>query len=95
MDNPTPWVPLKNELLMQIESGILEPGDEVAIAWESRDFGVGRGSNRPRRILTVREVTSLAEIFGVTPEWLMTSTCSHCHGLPPAGFACLSCGAKG
>jgi hypothetical protein len=40
MDDPTPWVRLKNELLRQIESGILEPGDEVAIVYESRDFGL-------------------------------------------------------
>jgi DNA-binding GntR family transcriptional regulator len=40
MDDPTPWVRLKNELLRLIESRILEPGDEVAIVYESRDFGV-------------------------------------------------------
>lgn len=57
--------------------------------------GRDRGRDRPHRIFTVREVKSLAEIFDVTPEWLMTTTCPHCHGLPPAGFACLSCGAKG
>ena len=55
----------------------------------------GRNSKRPQRIFTEREVRQLARIFAVTPEQLTLRTCAHCHGLPPTGFACLSCGAKG
>lgn len=55
----------------------------------------GRGSKRPQRLFTAREVEWLALIFGVTPEKLTMRTCAHCHGLPPAGYECLSCGARG
>jgi len=55
----------------------------------------GRNSKRPQRIFTEREVRPLATIFDVTPEQLTMPTCAHCHGLPPAGYACLSCEAKG
>lgn len=59
-----------------------------------RAEGCGNGT-RPQRIFTMSEVERLAGIFGVRPEQLTTRTCAHCHGVPPAGFACLSCGAKG
>ena len=39
-NDPRPWVQLKNVLARQIEQGILEPGDEVALTLEARDFGV-------------------------------------------------------
>jgi len=56
----------------------------------------GRGDGtRPQRIFTMSEVQQLASIFGVRPEQLTTRACAHCHGVPPAGFGCLSCGAKG
>ena len=34
----------------------------------------------------------LAAIFGV-PAWQLTTRCANCGGHPPAGFACLACGA--
>jgi hypothetical protein len=56
----------------------------------------GRGNGtRTQRIFTRSEVERLAGIFGVRSEQLTTRTCAHCHGVPPTGFACLSCGAKG
>lgn len=39
-NDPRPWVQLKHELARQIELGILEPGDEVALTLEAQDFGV-------------------------------------------------------
>lgn len=57
--------------------------------------GRTNGGKRTHRMFTAREVRELAEIFGVTRERLTTRTCAHCHGLPPAGYGCLSCGAKG
>jgi hypothetical protein len=41
-NDPRPWVQLKNELARQIELGILEPGDEVAVTLEAQDFGITR-----------------------------------------------------
>jgi hypothetical protein len=41
---------------------------------------------------TTGEVTRLAAIFGISPSQL-TTRCATCGGHPPAGFACLACGA--
>jgi hypothetical protein len=38
------------------------------------------------------EVRQLAAIFGVSSGQL-TAQCANCNGQPPAGFACLACGA--
>jgi hypothetical protein len=48
--------------------------------------------NGRQRGFTTREVEQLATIFGVSPEQL-TTQCANCQGRPPAGFACLACGA--
>jgi hypothetical protein len=48
--------------------------------------------NRRQRSFTTEEVERLAAIFGVSPSQLMTR-CANCGGHPPAGFACLACGA--
>jgi len=45
-----------------------------------------------QRGFTVDELVRLATIFGV-PVWRLMTWCVHCGGHPPAGFACLSCGA--
>jgi hypothetical protein len=47
-----------------------------------------------QRSFTPDEVQRLAVIFGVEP-WQLTTRCANCEGRPPAGFACLSCSAKG
>jgi DNA-binding GntR family transcriptional regulator len=39
-DDPRTWVQLKCFLAQQIDEGILEPGDTVALSFEARDFGV-------------------------------------------------------
>lgn len=51
----------------------------------------GHRSGRQRGF-TIEEVEQLAEIFGVSPTQLMTR-CATCGSHPPAGFACLACGA--
>jgi hypothetical protein len=38
------------------------------------------------------EVMRLAAIFGISPAQL-NARCVNCAGHPPAGFACLTCGA--
>lgn len=48
--------------------------------------------NRRQRRFTTKEVEQLAAIFGVSPSQLMMR-CTNCGGQPPAGFACLACGA--
>jgi transcriptional regulator with XRE-family HTH domain len=46
-----------------------------------------------QRDFTTEEVRRLASIFGVEP-WQITTRCVNCKGRPPAGFACLTCGAQ-
>jgi hypothetical protein len=46
-----------------------------------------------QRGFTLEEVQRLAGIFGVKP-WQLTTRCANCGGYPPAGFACLTCGAQ-
>jgi Helix-turn-helix domain len=45
-----------------------------------------------QRNFTTEEVEQLAALFGVCPLQL-TTRCVNCGGHPPAGFACLACGA--
>ena len=52
----------------------------------------GRRDGRQRGF-TAEEVGRLARIFGLTPAHLVTR-CANCEGHPPAGFACLTCGAR-
>ena len=48
--------------------------------------------NDQQRGFTAEEVKRLADILGVTPAQL-TTRCANCESHPPAGFACLTCGA--
>ncbi len=48
--------------------------------------------NHRQRHFTTTEAEQLAAIFGVSSAQLMTR-CATCGGQPPAGFACLACGA--
>jgi transcriptional regulator with XRE-family HTH domain len=48
--------------------------------------------NHRRRSFSSGEVERLAAIFGVSASQLMMR-CANCGGRPPAGFACLACGA--
>ena len=45
-----------------------------------------------QRGFTTEEIGQLAGLFGVCPSQL-TTRCVNCGGYPPAGFACLACGA--
>ena len=51
----------------------------------------GRRDGRQRGF-TAGEIERLAAIFGVSSRQL-TTRCANCRGQPPAGFACLACGA--
>jgi transcriptional regulator with XRE-family HTH domain len=46
-----------------------------------------------RRNITTWELERLADIFEV-PAWQLRTRCVVCDGNPPAGFACLTCGAR-
>ena len=46
-----------------------------------------------QRGFTAGEVQQLAGIFGIS-SWQLTARCTNCGGHPPAGFACLTCGAR-
>jgi len=60
--------------------------NSTVCAAESRRNGRQRG-------FTTQEVERLAAIFGVSLSQL-TTRCANCGGDPPAGFACLTCGAR-
>jgi hypothetical protein len=45
-----------------------------------------------QRGFTTEEIGRLAALFGACPSQL-TTRCVNCDGHPPAGFACLACGA--
>jgi DNA-binding GntR family transcriptional regulator len=38
--DPTPWKRVRREILHEIESGILEPGDELIAKYEAADRGI-------------------------------------------------------
>lgn len=49
---------------------------------------------RGDRRIDVDDLVAFAESLGVTPESLLRPfECQTCHGEPPAGFACRTCGA--
>ncbi len=62
------------------------PGNSTVCAAEGR-----RGSRQ--RGFTAGEAGRLAGIVGV-PAAQLTTRCANCEGNPPAGFACLACGAR-
>ena len=51
----------------------------------------GHRGGRQRRF-TTGEIQQLAVIFAV-PAWQLVTPCATCGGQPPAGYACLACGA--
>jgi len=61
------------------------PSNSTVCAAEGRRIGRQRG-------FTAGEVELLAAIFGLSLSQL-TTRCANCGGHPPAGFACLTCGA--
>lgn len=52
-------------------------------------------AEKGRRAFTVIELVAIAEIFGVSLDALVLRAfeCPHCHGAPPTGFHCGTCGA--
>jgi hypothetical protein len=64
------------------------------MGWQSSSTVCAAEGHRDgrQRGFTVAEVKQLADIFGVRPSQL-TTRCANCEGHPPAGFACLACGA--
>jgi transcriptional regulator with XRE-family HTH domain len=64
------------------------------MGWQSARTVCAAESHRDdrQRSFTIEEVEQLGATFGVSPSQLMLR-CSNCGGHPPAGFACLACGA--
>ena len=61
------------------------PAASTVCAAEGHRVGRQRG-------FTITEIQKLAAIFGV-PARQLTTRCANCGGQPPAGYACLACGA--
>lgn len=55
-----------------------------------------RDPARPAVAVIVDDLVTLAAVFGLRPEQLLTAPgCFVCMDKPPAGFSCRSCGAVG
>jgi transcriptional regulator with XRE-family HTH domain len=52
---------------------------------------------RRRTGVTVDELVALAAALNIDQPWSLAvmPSCGACHGAPPAGYACLSCGQHG
>lgn len=44
--------------------------------------------------VTIDELWTFADIFGVSVETLVVPLCETCSGVPPTGFICVTCGAE-
>lgn len=63
--------------------------------WPIYASGIGRLENGGRRI-DVDDLVMIAKALDVPPiDLLEPWECDVCHGQPPAGFACETCGARG
>lgn len=54
--------------------------------------------NQRRRDMTVDQLVGLTKVFETTIEFMLgwgSIECARCLGEPPAGFACMACGAQG
>lgn len=53
-------------------------------------------TGKRRREVTVDELATLAAALDVDDPWSLTRapTCARCHGTPPSGFTCNTCGAE-
>lgn len=61
--------------------------------WAIDRHAIYKIEERGRRV-TVDELVSLAAVFDVRPQDLLTpaAECPGCQGSPPSGFSCLTCG---
>ncbi len=64
------------------------------MGWQSASTVCAAEGHRDgrQRGFTAEEIERLSSIFGISPQQL-TTRCVNCGGHPPAGFACLACGA--
>jgi transcriptional regulator with XRE-family HTH domain len=61
--------------------------------WDASTVCAAEGHRNGRqRGFTTADITRLAAVFGIPPAQL-TTPCATCGGHPPAGYACLACGA--
>lgn len=67
----------------------------VRVRWDRST--VANFENRRRQTLSVDELAALGVVFNVEPWSLTGSTvdCRCCHGSPPEGYVCMTCGADG
>lgn len=58
-------------------------------------LGLSRLERGERRV-DVDDLVALAAVFGLSPQQLLEppAECENCHGAPPPGFICASCGTQ-
>jgi transcriptional regulator with XRE-family HTH domain len=80
---------------MRLERGWTQRQLGELMGWSSASAVCRVESNRGgrQRSLTVDELGRLAAVFNVNAQQLKVR-CVTCRGRPPAGFACLTCGAR-
>ena len=75
--------------LQKLSNGLGEVGHPLVPS------GLGRLELGERRV-DVDDLVALAKVFDVPPVDLLEPwDCDVCHGQPPAGFTCSTCGANG
>jgi transcriptional regulator with XRE-family HTH domain len=63
------------------------------MGWDASTVCAAEGHRSGRqRGFTTADLIRLAAVFGVPPAQI-TTRCATCGGRPPAGYACLACGA--
>jgi Helix-turn-helix domain len=79
---------------LRLRSGLSQVKLGELMGWPSASTVCAAEGHRndQQRGFTTEEVEQLAVIFGVSPSQLIM-LCANCGGHPPAGFACLACGA--
>lgn len=63
----------------------------IGLGWSEVVMGM---AEHGRRAWTADEIAAAARALQVMPGRLFEVSCDTCQGLPPAGFACLACGAE-
>jgi transcriptional regulator with XRE-family HTH domain len=73
----------------ELASSLAEHGKQI---WATAITRVEHGQRR----VDVDDLVAIAAALGVTVTQLLEppTDCTACHGTPPPGFACRSCGAK-
>ncbi|MFD0853994.1 helix-turn-helix domain-containing protein [Actinomadura adrarensis] len=64
------------------------------VGFEISAPSITRMEQGSRQTVSIDAALALCDVFEVTLDDLISASCSRCHGAPPVGFRCQSCGAE-